>query len=568
MPIGDVLVRLGKVTSEQVAAALQKQKSLSPRPKIGEVLLDEGIISESDLLEALGQEFGCEVISIVEDGWLDPKLLSDLPVEWARTRGLLPIRWKGQIGVLSSDPSDVMAVEDLALLLGGELIPVLAPRAEIAKAIERCYFQKKDTTEDLLRDMEKTGSTAVTVPAHETDDLLRMADQAPVTQLVNIILLEAVKGRASDVHVEPFAKNLSVRYRIDGSLYEQASPPKHLESALVSRLKVMAHLDIAEKRLPQDGTARVRVGGREIDIRVSTIPVAEGERVVLRLLNRESALLPLTDLGMPQEALNRFRAILAEPHGIVLVTGPTGSGKTTTLYAALQELDTEHRNVLTIEDPIEYQLPQIGQMQVKPKIGLTFAEGLRHMLRQDPDVMLVGETRDLETAEIAIRAALTGHLVFTTLHTNDATSAIVRLMDMGIEPYLLSSAIRACLAQRLVRLLCPSCRIPVRPSTEELNSLGALGRRLAGQNVWKAGGCPQCLGGYKGRTGIYELMISNPPMQEAIRRELSMQELRRMACEAGMKTMQNDALDKVLAGQTTISEVLRAIGQTGPESGQ
>jgi general secretion pathway protein E len=564
MRLGEILVRNGKATPEQIENALRKQREQSVPKRLGEILVDEAMIPESALLEALGEEYGCEVVPAVSDDLLSPDLVASLPVEWARSHGVLPVRRAGGLGVLTSDPSAVSVFDDLALLLGREVVPVLAARAEIARAIERCYYRKEDTTEELIRDIRQQAPEEP-VPERSSDDLLRMADQAPVTQLVNAILLEALKTRASDVHVEPLERKLRVRYRIDGFLYEQPSPPKHLEAALVSRLKVMARLDIAEKRLPQDGTARVRVGEREIDIRVSTIPVAEGERVVLRLLDRDSALLPLTDLGMPADVLSRFQRVTREPNGVVLVTGPTGSGKTTTLYAALRELDTTHRNVLTVEDPIEYQLPHIGQMQVKPKIGLTFAEGLRHILRQDPDVILVGETRDLEAAEIVVRASLTGHLVFSTLHTNDATSAVVRLVDMGIEPYLLSSAIRASLAQRLVRTLCPHCRKRVPLSPDEKSGLGPAAARFADRPAWTAIGCPQCLGGYHGRTGIYELMVVGREIQDAIRQELSAQELRRMAVDLGMRTLMDDALDKAALGVTSISEVLRAIGQVIPD---
>jgi len=351
-----------------------------------------------------------------------------------------------------------------------------------------------------------------------------------------------------------------VRYRIDGLLYEQPPPPRHLESALIARLKVMARLDLAEKRLPQDGVARVRVGSRKIDVRVSSVPVAEGERIVLRLLHRESTHYGLDELGMAPAMLNSFRDILREPHGVVLVTGPTGSGKTTTLYAALGELDTAHLNVLTIEDPIEYQLPNIGQMQVHPKIGLTFARGLRHILRQDPDVVLVGETRDLETAEIVVRASLTGHLVFTTLHTNDALGAVMRMVDMGIPPYLLASAARAVLAQRLVRRLCPHCR---RESTLSADDAARLGREtLAGRPVWDAApeGCTACLGGYKGRTGIHELLTVTPAISEAIRTAAPTAELRRLARESGFYELLDDGTDKVLAGMTSVAEVLRSAG--------
>ena len=559
MRIGEILVQSGSITREQLAQALERQKAESPHRRLGEVLLASEQLSEGALLEALGQQFGIAAWASVDEQVLDPALVANLPVDWARTHGILPARHDGRLVALVSDPARIAAIDDLALLLGEELSPILAPVSEIKAAIEKCYFRQKDTSREFLSSIEQR-SEKRDEPRVRSDDLLRAADQAPVTQLVNLVLLEAVKQRASDVHVEPFQDRLRVRYRIDGFLYEQSSPPKHLEAALVSRLKVMAKLDIAERRLPQDGMASVRVGEREIDIRVSTIPVAEGERVVLRLLNRDAALLSLPDLGMPDEILGRFKSLLKEPHGIILVTGPTGSGKTTTLYAGLQQLDTHHINVLTIEDPIEYQIADIGQMQVKPKIGLTFSQGLRHILRQDPDVIFVGEIRDLETAEIAVRASLTGHLVFSTLHTNDAASAVVRMVDMGVERYLLSAAIRGVLAQRLVRRLCPACRKASHPTLDELESLGRYRSRVEGKPVWKPAGCPACLGGFKGRLGIYELMTVNTAIQEAVRNGAESADLSEMAARAGMKTLMEQGIDRALAGDTSLSEILRSIG--------
>ncbi|MCG2660722.1 MAG: GspE/PulE family protein, partial [Kiritimatiellae bacterium] len=398
-----------------------------------------------------------------------------------------------------------------------------------------------------------------------SDDLLQVAEHAPITQLINLILLEAIKASASDIHVEPFESRLRIRFRIDGMLYEQTSPPKHLEPALISRLKVMAHMDIAEKRLPQDGVARVRIGEREIDIRVSSIPVAEGERVVLRLLNRSTTVLPLVGLGLSTAMLEAIDRLLLEPNGIIIVSGPTGSGKTTTLYAALQQLNKSRSNILTIEDPIEYQLPDIGQIQVKPKIGLTFASGLRHILRQDPDTILVGEIRDLETAEIAVRASLTGHLVFTTLHTNDAPSAVVRMIDIGVEPYLLAACLRAVLAQRLIRRLCAVCRRPATLTEAEIAVLpGEKAARCTARPlaVWSPQGCPACLEGYKGRTGLFELMIVNADMANAIRAEHpNSQSLRELAIRGGMTTLLDDGAEKLARGLTSFAELLRTIGR-------
>ncbi|MDD4870539.1 MAG: GspE/PulE family protein [Kiritimatiellae bacterium] len=514
--------------------------------------------SDTEIVELrkIAREYGVEFIDILADDSLDPVLVAKLPVEWARANYLLPVRIGGEVCVLTADPASVSQQEYLALLIGRDLRPVMASRSLITRSIERCYYSKDDSPDDFLRDLAAdNGSVSRTVTT--TDDLLQVAEKAPVTQLVNLILLEAVKRNASDIHFEPLEERLRVRYRIDGILYEQASPPKHVEESLVSRLKVMAHMDIAEKRLPQDGMARVRVGEREIDVRVSTIPVAEGERVVLRLLNRDSSLLPLSILGMSDVALRSFESLLHEPNGIIVVSGPTGSGKTTTLYAALGQLDASRKNIMTIEDPIEYQLPNIGQIQVKPKIGLTFATGLRHILRQDPDIVLVGETRDSETASISVRASLTGHLVFTTLHTNDAPSAVLRLVDMGVEPYLLASCLRGILAQRLVRNLCRECRKTAVVQEREIVSFGLSGKNMAGRQVWVPAGCSSCLEGYRGRSGIFELMVLDREMQDIVRTgNAGIDELRNLAEKRGMINLRDDGLKKVLAGITSLTEVM------------
>ena len=513
---------------------------------------------EEAALRDLATQYGMEFMSPVPPEILDPSLVARLSVEWARTHGLLPVCINGEPCVLTADPRKISEQEYLALLLGVELRPVVTPRGQILQSIEQCYYRQENSPQDFLRDLAP--GPAGGAPGARTDDLLQVAEKAPVTQLVNLILLEAVKRRASDIHFEPFENALRVRYRVDGVLYEQASPAKHLELALVSRLKVMAKMDIAEKRLPQDGMARVRVGEREIDIRVSTIPVAEGERVVLRLLDRDSALLPLSVLGMSERILQSFEGLLHQSNGMIVVCGPTGSGKTTTLYAALGRLDAARRNILTIEDPIEYQLPNIGQMQVKPKIGLTFANGLRHILRQDPDVILVGETRDIETAEIAIRAALTGHLVFTTLHTNDAPGAVMRLADMGVEPYLLASCLRGILAQRLVRRLCPRCRKPVTVTPSDVRLCGAAAAPFIGRTAWAASGCADCLEGYKGRVGLFELLTIDRAMREVIRAGgAGADTLRDMANKSGMSSLVADGMQKIDEGVTSLAEVASVV---------
>jgi len=540
MLLGEILTQRELITSDQLAEMLTLQLEGQPQRPLGEWLIETDLISEEDLLDALGQQFRMEVVLAIPDAMLDPVLVEDVPIEWARSRTMLPVQHKGRLSVLISDPCRVTDRDDLALLLGKEIIPVLAPAGEIRRGIEQCYYQRQSSTSDFLKDMGGSNSAPVE-SSRSADDILSQAGGAPVTKLVNLILLEAVKVRASDIHIEPFDDLLRVRYRIDGLLYEQTKPPKHLAAALVSRLKVMGGLDIAEKRLPQDGMARVRVGEREFDIRISTVPVPAGERVVLRLLDRDAVLLPLAELGMPDTILTVVQRLLQETNGAIWVTGPTGSGKTTTLYAALRELDTEHSNILTIEDPIEYQLSNIGQIAVKPKIGLTFSQGLRHILRQDPDVILVGETRDIETAEIAVRASLTGHLVLSTLHTNDAASAVIRLVDMGIQPYLLSAAGRAVLAQRLVRTLCVECREQSPLIEQERLALGDAADQLPAAGPWRARGCPACLGGYKGRTGIYELLVIDDQIRAAIHSCRDLETLHELAATSGMRTLFDDA---------------------------
>ena len=514
--------------------------------------------AELDRLRAAADEYGVELITALADDALDPALVRDVPVDWVRAHRLLPVRHGGRVCVLCCDPSQVSEQEYLALLLGQDLQLLLASRDVVTDAIDACYYRRADTAEAFLQDLEDVDGIVVEETARP-DDLLRETRDAPASRFVNVVLLEAVKRGASDIHFEPFEARLRVRYRIDGVLYEQASPPKSMEESVVSRLKVMARMDIAEKRVPQDGMARVRVGAREIDIRVSTVPVAEGERVVLRLLNKESALLAMDILGMAGDVYARLTSAMKVSNGLIVVAGPTGSGKTTTLYAALQHLNTERRNIMTVEDPIEYQLDNIGQMRVRPKIGLTFANGLRHILRQDPDVILVGETRDLETAEIAVRASLTGHLVFTTLHTNEAVGVVPRLRDMGVEAYLLAACLRAALAQRLVRKLCPACRKESDLSAADLKPLGDVGRSWQGHAAWEAVGCDACLEGYRGRLGLFELFATDDEILDAIRKGAEEAALRRMAQDSGMAGLATDGLQKVGQGITSLAEVLRTV---------
>lgn len=498
-----------------------------------------------------------KVLETIEDTWFAPDLLSELPVEWARGRLVLPLRIDGLACVAMVDPDDIKTIDDLALVTGLDLEPVGAAEAVLRQAIERCYAARSASPADFMEQIGEVDDS-VNVSGTTSEDLLRSAQETPVTQLVNLILLEAVRRDASDIHFEPSDGRLRVRYRIDGVLYEQSSPPGNMVNALISRLKVMARLDLAERRLPQDGVAQVRVGERGIDVRVSTVPVGDGERVVLRLLHRESVLRPLSSLGMSEGLLDDFSRQFTKSSGLIIVSGPTGSGKTTTLYAALRSLDSSRQNIMTIEDPVEYQLPSIAQIQVRPRIELGFARGLRHILRQDPDVVLVGETRDQETAEIAVRAALTGHLVLTTLHTNDAPGAVIRMLDLGIEPFLLAASLSGVLAQRLVRRLCPQCKQAGTADPSQI-ALFPQSSGLPG-NVWLANGCNQCLEGYHGRLGVFELMNFSPAARELLRSDgLTHSAIHKQACVDGMHPLLEDGIAKVAAGETTIDELLSRV---------
>ncbi len=512
-------------------------------------------------IEDMARRYGMELLHELDDSLFDPALIEQLPVDWARTHNLLPVRRNGKVCALTSSPGDIAARQSLALLLGESPTPLLAERAMIASAIERCYTARPGTAQSFIEELAPPDLPIAPTPVHPANDLLQASADAPVSSLVNLILLEAVKAGASDVHIEPGSGNLRVRIRVDGILYEQASPPKHLQEALLSRLKVMARMDIAEKRLPQDGAARVRVGEREIDLRISTVPVAEGERMVMRLLESANALRAISELGLPPELRCAIERMLEEPSGMLLAVGPTGSGKTTTLYAALKRLNTGRLNIMTIEDPVEVTVQGIGQIQVKPRIGLTFAGGLRHILRQDPDVVLLGEIRDLETAEIAMRASLTGHLVLSTLHTNDAAGTVVRLADMGLPPYLLAAGLRGVLAQRLLRRLCSVCRRLEPPKTGGPQELLPLTQENRERPAWTAVGCPACREGYRGRTGAFELLTMDAELSDELRRgPPDASALRGMARSKGMRPLIEDAVNKALTGDTSFAEVLRAVG--------
>ncbi|MHC4166145.1 MAG: type II secretion system ATPase GspE [Planctomycetota bacterium] len=496
---------------------------------------------------------------------LNPELVRRLPLEFLKKQCAIPLVLEDdQIAIALADPFNVEAYDAIATVLGRPCSRVTCSATEIEQSIGRCYYQNGGiggAVEDLALEESLNGDD----DAHhsgggpQAEDLLNIANQAPVIKLVNNIFFQAVHSRASDIHIEPYEDEARVRFRIDGVLHDISSLPKSQVAALVSRLKIMANLNIAERRLPQDGQSRIKIGENLMDIRVSVVPTSGGERVVLRLLDKGSGELGLNDIGFGPEVLERLRELIRLAHGIVLLTGPTGSGKTTTLYAAMTELNSEERNILTVEDPIEYQLPGVGQMQVKPKIDLTFASCLRHILRQDPDVIMIGEIRDVETAEIAIQASLTGHLVLSTLHTNDSASAVTRLIDMGIEPYLISSSVVAVIAQRLLRVICPQCKQPYTPSGQVVSLWGESGGSATiGGQLYKGAGCENCLDtGYLGRTGISELLTIDDDIKELISKRRGSHIIKEAAVQKGMATLREDGLRKALAGETTLEEVCR-----------
>jgi len=555
--LGDVLVEQGWITPEGLEDGLAAQAENGE--KLGQILVQQKKINERELLEALALQLDLEVMESIDDKELRFDLVEKLPIQYLKKHLIFPFQSEhGILQMAVNDPLDLEVLDDLRILFGvDEIKPVLVPAREIVSAINRTYGQANDTAEQIIQDMDQgEESHHLFTDLEEGGDLLDETSEAPIIKLVNHVFAQAVKSQASDIHIEPYQQHLQVRFRLDGVLHNVLSPPRRLHAAIVSRIKVMARLDIAEKRLPQDGRMEVKIGERLVDVRVSCLPTAFGERVVLRLLEKSGKLLSLGEIGLTSAALAEMKRLLQLSHGIILVTGPTGSGKTTTLYAALSYINSPDKNILTIEDPIEYQMDGIGQMQVNPKINLTFAGGLRSMVRQDPDVILVGEIRDRETADIAIHAALTGHLVFSTLHTNDAASAVTRLTDMEIEPFLVSSAVQAIIAQRLVRVLCPHCKEPYEPEEAQWNELGTT-KDVAGP-IFRAKGCEKCLEtGYRGRTGIYEFLRMTESIKGLVLQTSDANQIGKAARKEGMVSLRQDGIQKVIEGKTTVSEVLR-----------
>jgi type IV pilus assembly protein PilB len=551
--LGDLLVEEGLLSRDQLAQAENEQERVGK--SLGRVLVDMGLVKEADLVSALARQVGLEFVDLSEHQ-IDPAAASLLPEQVSRRYRALPIGFDGtRLIVAMSDPANVFALDDIRTITGMEIKPVVATATDVEAAVRR-YGQFEQSVEDISAE-----AAAATDEAQDLDSMPAAVEEAPIVKLVNLLITQAVGDRASDIHIEPMEKDIRIRYRIDGVLHEVMRSPKNIQNGLVSRLKVMADINIAERRVPQDGRVGLVVGGRAVDLRLATLPTVYGEKVVIRILDKTSVLLKLEDLGFSDFAFNRFEQAFRKPYGTVLVAGPTGSGKSTTLYATLNIINTQDRNIITVEDPVEYRLPGINQIQVNPKAGLMFATALRSILRADPDVILIGEIRDAETALIGVEAALTGHLVLSTLHTNDAAATISRLVEMGIEPYLIASALDCSLAQRLARRLCGHCREAYEPTELELKEAGfpeALAEQV--KQLYRPGGCGRCgKTGYRGRLGLYEVM----PMTEEIERltveRRSSDDIRRVAIEQGMVTLRQDGLEKVVDGQTSLEEIFRVV---------
>ncbi|MBI5835197.1 MAG: type II secretion system ATPase GspE [Armatimonadetes bacterium] len=552
--LGTILVGRGAIDAAQLEEALHGLPGDGSR-RLGERLTALGYCSTADVAAALAEQYNLP-LQPLRDVPLTHDVLRRVPAEFAVRNNVLPLALRDNVLILAvADPGNLMALDDLRLVTKLALRIVVADSEELRRLVEDSYLR------EILAAEAEAGETGVEVLEQREEDIgdiENLAGQALVVQLVNMMLRQAVAERASDIHIEPFENDLRIRFRIDGVLRSVAPPSKRLQAAICSRIKIMADMNIAERRLPQDGRIKIRVAGRQIDLRISTLPTLYGESVVIRLLDRDSQSVDLGAMGFPVDALARFRRMLTVSYGIILATGPTGSGKTTTLYAALQEVSSPARKVITIEDPVEYQLPGINQMHVHAKIGLTFAEGLRTILRQDPDVIMVGEIRDEETADIAIHAALTGHLVFSTLHTNDSAGAVARLCDMGIEPFLVASSLEGVVAQRLVRRLCPKCREAYKPSSAELRELGSAASSYKGAPFYRATGCNECRGtGYRGRVGLFELLVVDELIQDKLVSRASSADIKEAAVSRGMVTLREEGWRKVAEGVTTADEVAR-----------
>ncbi len=556
-PLGALLMEEGLLTEAQLDAALAEQ-TRTGKP-LGRLLIEQGTISEAELVRSLAQQVGLEFVDL-NDRVIDPSVAAIVGESLARRYQAIPIGWEdGKLVVAMADPSNVFAVDDIRALAGAdEVRTVVATASQIIETIER--FNRVD------HEVDEIMQAAASEDADADTDLASLSEvveDAPIVKFVNLLVNQAVTDRASDIHVEPTEHDLRIRFRIDGVLHEVMRSPRSIQAGVISRLKVMADINIAERRVPQDGRITMKVGGRSIDLRVATLPTVYGEKVVMRILDKGQAVLKLEDLGFLPESLERFEISYRKPYGTILVTGPTGSGKSTTLYATLNLLNEPHRNIITVEDPVEYRLPGINQVQINPKAGLTFAGALRSILRADPDIVLVGEIRDRETAVIGIEAALTGHLVLSTLHTNDAASTPMRLVEMGVEPFLVTSALDAVVAQRLARRLCDKCKDPYQPTEAELSEVGWPADELdSGEwpTLYRAVGCPSCgRTGYRGRFGVHEVMLMSEEIERLVIERRSTEDIQKVALMQGMLNLRSDGLRKVAMGLTSLEEIFRVV---------
>lgn len=554
--IGQLLLDLSLITEKQLEQALEEQKTSGKL--LGRILVDMGIVKEEDILRVLGARAGVSVAKLKEIK-IPKEVVEKIPASVAKIYTIMPISQEGNVLTIAiADPLNVSAIDDVRFILGMNIKTAIASEEDIKDMIDRNYGAEGETIEDILGIF---GEKMEILPTEEMEDvaaLQELASRAPVVKLLNMIMLKAVREKSSDIHFEPFEHEYKIRYRVDGVLYEVARPPKNLSLGLASRIKVMANLDIAERRLPQDGRIMVAIEGRDVDLRISTLPTIFGESVVMRVLDRAVMSLSLDEIGVSDDVKKMLRYLIQKPNGIVLATGPTGCGKTTTLYSCLREINKIEYKVITTEDPIEYDIKGIIQVPISPKIGLTFATSLRHILRQDPDIIMVGEIRDSETAQIAIQASLTGHLVFSTLHTNDASGALTRMIDMGIEPFLITSTLVAVFAQRLVRKICLDCKEEYTPEPEILGDIGLSLEEAKTKKFYHGAGCSKCNNtGYKGRTGIFELLVMNEKIRSLLLERAHTVMIKKAAVDSGMKSLLQDGLDKIYSGITTIEEVLR-----------
>jgi len=552
--IGDILFERGLISKEELKEGLEQQKA-SGLP-LGQIFINLGFITEEQLFKTLGIQAKMETVDL-DNVSIAKEVLDKVPGSIARLYNIMPLAFEyNTLTIATSDPLNFSIIDDLRFMFNFNVKAKVATPKSINKVIDRYYTEEPESVDEIFSAISQNIPDLID-ETEKIENIEEMASQLPIIKLINLILVQAINRNASDIHFEPFQDDFKIRYRLDGVLYDVLTPPKTLHLAISSRIKVMANLNIAEVRLPQDGRTLVRIAGRMVDLRISTLPTIFGESVVIRILDKANVQLSLEELGFEDDVRLKVSALIQKPYGIILSTGPTGCGKTTTQYSALTQINKIEKKIITVEDPVEFDLPGLIQVSIRPKINLNFSMALRHILRQDPDIIMVGEIRDAETVQMAIHASLTGHLVFSTLHTNDAPSAITRLIDMGVEPFLIASAVEGILAQRLIRCICPACKEEYRPATEKIKEAGLSDEEIKGKKFYRGRGCPQCNeSGYKGRSGIFELLVLDEGLRSLIVERAPVSELRALAIKNGMRTLREDGLLKVFSGKTTLDELI------------